>query len=155
VFDGLGGMFGGDDDAEPEDDLEDLEVVRERIERLRAVLRDPARTDFRIVMVPEELSVMESQRLLDRLDGFGIPVGTVVVNRVMQDLADVADVDADWFVTPDLDDCDFCQRRWEVQQGALRDAQDLFRGHDVRRVPLFADEVRGETLLRVVASCLG
>lgn len=157
MFENLGGLFGGGDDGmdqQAEPDLEDLDVLRERIERLRAVLRDPARTDFRIVMVPEELSVMESQRLLDRLEGFGIPVGTVVVNRVMQDLADVADVDADWFVMPDLDECEFCQRRWQVQQNALQEAQDLFRGHDVKRVPLFADEVRGEKLLRVVAACL-
>jgi arsenite-transporting ATPase len=92
--------------------------------------------------------------LLSRLEEFGIPVRTVVVNRVMQDLAEVADVDADWFVSPDLEDCEFCQRRWQVQQQALQEAQDLFRGHDVKRVPLFADEVRGETLLRIVAACL-
>ncbi|RXK48374.1 ArsA family ATPase [Halorientalis pallida] len=151
LFDSL--PFGGGDDDQGAD-MEDLEVLRERIERLRAVLRDPAKTDFRIVMVPEELSVMESQRLLDRLDSFGVPVETVVVNRVMQDLADVADVEGDWFVSPDLDDCEFCQRRWQVQQNALTEAQDLFRGHDVKRVPLFADEVRGENLLRVVAACL-
>ncbi|MFB6085056.1 MAG: ArsA family ATPase [Halorientalis sp.] len=151
LFDSL--PFGGDD-AEQGADVEDLEALRERIERLRSVLRDPAKTDFRIVMVPEGLSVTESQRLLDRLDSFGVPVETVVVNRVMQDLTDVADVEADWFVSPDLDDCEFCQRRWQVQQQALQEAQDLFRGHDVKRVPLFADEVRGETLLRVVAACL-
>jgi arsenite-transporting ATPase len=151
LFDSL--PFGGGDEEQGAD-MEDLEVLRERIERLRAVLRDPAKTDFRIVMVPEELSVMESQRLLDRLESFGVPVETVVVNRVMQDLADVVDVEGDWFVSPDLDDCEFCQRRWQVQQTALKEAQDLFRGHDVKRVPLFADEVRGETLLRVVAACL-
>jgi arsenite-transporting ATPase len=105
-------------------------------------------------MVPEELSVVESQRMLGQLEEFGIPVGTVVVNRVMQDLTEIADVDADWFVSPDLEDCEFCQRRWQVQQRALGEAQDLFRGHEVRRVPLFADEVRGENLLRVVAACL-
>ncbi|MFB6218428.1 MAG: ArsA-related P-loop ATPase, partial [Halobacteriaceae archaeon] len=47
-----------------------------------------------------------------------------------------------------------CQRRWDVQQTALREAQELFRDHEVRRVPLFADEVRGEEMLRVVAACL-
>jgi len=147
-------LFGGEDGSESEADLDDLHVLRERIERLRAILTDPARTDFRIVMVPEELSVVESERLLDRLESFGVPVGTVVVNRVMQDLSEVADVDADWFVVPDLDDCEFCQRRWQVQQDAIERSQDLFRGHDVRRVPLFADEVRGEKLLRIVAACL-
>jgi arsenite-transporting ATPase len=154
MVDSFTGMFGGDDPQEELGDLDDLEVLRERIERLRTVLRDPAKTDFRIVMVPEELSVVESERLLARLEEFGIPVGTIVVNRVMEDLTDVADVDADWFVSPDIENCEFCRRRWSVQQEAIKRSQDVFRGHDVRRVPLFADEVRGEKLLRVVAACL-
>ncbi|QGN07236.1 ArsA family ATPase [Halorhabdus sp. CBA1104] len=148
------GMFGDADEQDIEEGLDDLRVLRERIERLRSILQDPTKTDFRVVMVPEELSVMESERLLDRLAAFDIPVETVVVNRVMEDLADVADVDADWYVSPNLETCEFCQRRWNVQQEALERSQDVFRGHDVRRVPLFADEVRGEQLLRVVAACL-
>jgi arsenite-transporting ATPase len=154
MFDGLTGMF-GDDQPDPEAEMQDLEALREQIERLRDILRDPEKTDFRIVMVPEELSVMESERLLSRLEGFGVPVGTLVVNRVMQDLSDVVDADvADAYVGPNLEDCEFCARRWEVQQGALQRSQDLFRGHDVKRVPLLAEEVRGEDLLRVVAACL-
>ena len=159
MMDSIAGLFGGGDGGEPRPDLDEL---RERIERLRAVLRDPARTDFRVVMVPEEMSVAESERLVDRLDDYGIPVSTIVVNRVMEPLAQVADleapdapaIDPDWVVEPDLDDCDFCQRRWQVQQRALGRATELFRGRDVRRVPLLADEVRGEEALRVVAACL-
>ena len=157
MMDGLKGMLGGGEDEEldPEEDLDDLRVLRDRIEHLRAILRDPQRTDFRVVMVPEEMSVMESERLLARLDEFEIPVGTVVVNKVMEDLADVtADVDAEAFVSPNLDTCEFCQARWDVQQRALARAQEIFRGHDVKRVPLFADEVRGERMLRIVAACL-
>ncbi|WP_256298828.1 ArsA family ATPase [Haloarchaeobius salinus] len=150
---GLGGMFGGGDEATQQSP--DLDELADRIERLRAVLRDRNRTDFRIVMVPEEMSVFESRRLRAQLADFEIPVGTVVVNRVMEDLADVTDaVDADEFVKPNLADCEFCQRRWDVQQSALAEAQELFRGTDVRRVPLFADEVRGERMLRIVAACL-
>jgi len=151
----LGGLFGGGvDEAEMEQGVESLRELSVRVERLRAVLTDPARTDFRVVLVPEAMSVSESKRLVSRLGEFGIPVGTVVVNRVMQPLADVADVDPSWFVAPDLEDCEFCKRRWEVQRGALADAQELFRGHAVKRVPLFAEEVRGETALRVVGACL-
>jgi arsenite-transporting ATPase len=151
MMEGFKGMFGvGGDDAE----APDLDELRDRIERLRAVLQDPTRTDFRVVMVPEEMSVVESERLVARLDEFSIPVNTVVVNRVMENLADVAEVDPEWVVSPNLDDCEFCQRRWDVQQRALRRATDLFRGHDVKRVPLLADEVRGERALRVVAACL-
>jgi len=153
MFEGIKGMFGGGSDADPSADLEQL---RERIERLRGVLRDPSQTDFRVVMIPEEMSVVESERLVDQLDAFGIPVGTLVVNRVMEDLAEITDheVDPEWIVTPNLDDCEFCQRRWGVQQDALQGATDLFRGREVKRVPLLADEVRGEAALRVVAACV-
>ena len=74
--------------------------------------------------------------------------------KMMQDLADVTGVETDWFVAPDLEHCEFCKRRWDVQRGALSRAQDLFRGREVKRVPLFADEVQGEEMLRVVAACL-
>ena len=153
MIENVKGMFGGE--AQVDQGLADLEELGERIEQLRDLLQDPAKTDFRIVMVPEEMSVFESQRLRDQLREFEIPVGTVVVNKVMEDLADVAvDVEAEWFVSPDLDGCAFCQKRWAVQQRALMEAQELFRGTDVRRVPLFADEVRGEEMLRVVAACV-
>jgi arsenite-transporting ATPase len=152
MMDGLKGMFGGGDDAA--DPSADLDELQERIERLRAVLRDPAQTDFRVVTIPEEMSVVESERLVARLDEFGIPVNTLVVNRVMEGVGDVADVDPAWIVEPNPDTCEFCARRWEVQQAALRRATDLFRGRDVKRVPLLANEVRGEDALRVVAACL-
>jgi arsenite-transporting ATPase len=154
MFDGLKGMFGGGSDNP--DPSADLDQLRERIERLRGVLRDPDQTDFRVVMIPEEMSVVESERLVDQLGAFEIPVQTLVVNRVMEDLADITDreVDPDWIVTPNLEDCEFCQRRWQVQQNALQESTDLFRNRDVKRVPLLADEVRGEAALRVVAACL-
>ena len=156
MVEGLKGMF-GEDQPDSTNDLEDLEVLRERIERLRIALSNPERTDFRIVMVPEEMSVRESVRLRDQLEDYGIPVGTVVVNRVMEPLAAVAEAHSTEDASvpePNLEDCAFCQRRWDVQQGALTSAQELFRGTTVRRVPLFADEVRGEEMLTVVADCL-
>jgi len=154
MMEGVKGMFGGEG-VDPEEGFDDLEELGDRVERLRATLRDPSKTDFRVVMVPEEMSVFESQRLLGQLREFEIPAGTVVVNRVMEDLTAVSEAgDADAFVSPDLDDCAFCQRRWQVQQEALAEAQDVFRGHEVKRVPLLADEVRGERALTLVASCL-
>jgi len=154
MFEGIKGMFGGGN--EQGDPMAEMEQLRERIERLRGVLRDPNQTDFRVVMIPEEMSVVESERLVDQLGAFEIPVQTLVVNRVMENLADITDqeIDPDWIVTPNLEDCEFCQRRWQVQQNALAKSTDLFRGRTVKRVPLLADEVRGEAALRVVAACL-
>ncbi|PSQ05909.1 arsenic-transporting ATPase [Halobacteriales archaeon QS_6_71_20] len=155
MMEGMKGLFGMDEGDGEEPDLDEL---KERITRLRETLQDPARTDFRVVMVPEEMSVVESERLVERLGEFSIPVNTLVVNRVMEDPREVAefgaDVDPSWVVTPNLEDCEFCGRRWEVQQDALAAATDLYRGREVKRIPLLADEVRGEAALRVVAACL-
>jgi len=149
---GLSGMFGEEaqDDGGP-----DIEALRARVERLRRTLRDPALTDFRIVMVPEAMSVLESRRLRSQLEEFELPVGTVIVNRVMEEFSDVAGTEGeDVFVSPDTDACEFCRRRWDVQRDALTEAQELFRDTEVKRVPLFADEVRGTRMLRVVGACV-
>lgn len=146
----LSGMFGDDN---PQEDVDSLRAFAERVEQLRAVLRDPAQTDFRVVMVPEELSVLETERLLDQLAAYDIPVETIVVNRLMQDPAEILAGEYD-LVGPDHTGCSFCARRWQVQQRALERAQNIFRGYEVRRVPLFAEEVHGERLLGVVAACL-
>ncbi len=193
MVEGVKGMFGGSD-ADIEEGMQGLDDLQERIVRLRSILQDPSKTDFRVVMVPEEMSVVESERLVKRLNEFEIPVQTLVVNRVMENLADVvtaevetegsADgsetvdsdasgsattetdasdsddaassvvIDPEWIVSPNLESCEFCQRRWQVQQKALAQAMELFRGRDVKRVPLLAEEVQGEAALRVVAACL-
>ena len=152
---GLGDLFGGDDGTEEEPP--GLTELRERVERLRTVLKDPEQTDFRVVTVPEEMSVVEAERLVERLDEYEIPVDTLVVNRVMENLADVTSLaaeDRDLVVSPDTEGCEFCRRRWEVQRSALERATGLFRGRTVRRVPLLAEAVRGDRALRVVAACL-
>ena len=149
----LTGMFGGDEEVDAEQGIEGLRELSDRIEHLRGILRDPTQTDFRVVMVPEELSVVESERLLGRLDEYGVPVSTVVVNRVMQDPSEVLGEAVD-IPGPNHAECSFCARRWDVQQRALARSQELFQGHDVRRIPLFAEEVRGERLLNVVGACL-
>lgn len=153
LMDNITDVFGSTD-TEPEAGLNDLDSFRRGIEQLRSVLRDPHQTDFRIVMVPEHMSVRESRRLKMQLDEFGIPVGTIVVNRVMEPLTDIVDVGAS-IVTPDVTSCAFCQARWSIQQQAIASAQDLFGGHAIKRVPLFAEDLHDEQMLLIVAACLG
>ncbi len=149
---GLAGLFG--DKESVENETASMKELSSKIQRLRAALKDPDRTDFRVVTIPEEMSVTESERLIDRLETFEIPVRTVVVNRVSENLTAATGLDADWFIAPGTEHCEFCRRRWDVQRDALRRAQKLFRGRDVKRVPLFAEPVHGEAMLDVVAHCL-
>ncbi|MFW5965221.1 MAG: ArsA family ATPase [Halodesulfurarchaeum sp.] len=152
LTEGLSGLLG---EVEAAETGPDLEKQLERVEHLEALLTDPTRTEFRIVTVPEELAVEESRRLEATLEAYSIPISMIVVNRVMEPVESVLeDVPEGEFVAPHLGDCPFCSRRWEVQQSALTLAQELFGTYDVKRVPLFAEEVRGEEMLRLVAACL-
>lgn len=152
MMDGLNGLFGESDES---DDMPGLDELRAKIETVRTVLRDPNQTDFRLVVVPETMSIDESQRLVDALAAQQITVGTIVVNRIMEDPAAITETLApDLLASPNIDSCAFCQQRWNVQRSALEQAQSLFQGRSIKRVPLLAKEVRGTTMLDIVGACL-
>lgn len=152
MVEGMSDLFGSEGTAET--GSPGIADIRDQIERLRAVLRDPNRTDFRLVLIPETMSIDESHRLISRLETAQIPVQTVIVNRIMEDPGDVTGTEGVAIVAPDIEHCAFCRERWEVQRKALEEAFDLFRGRDIKRVPLFSQDVRGESMLRAVAQCL-
>jgi len=64
---------------------DDFEAMASRMEDVRDLLTDPDRVDFRVVCLPEPMAVAETTRLVDQLTDRGIPVETVVVNRVLTD----------------------------------------------------------------------
>lgn len=131
----LGGGEGEEGDEETEAEGDKLEELKERIERVREKLIDPEQTEFRVVLIPESMAVLETERLIERLSRFDIPVRTVVVNKVMEDVNE---------------DCEFCRDRWEVQRRNLEDAEEKFQDLEVVRLPLMSEEVRGvEALERV------
>lgn len=152
MMEGFNGLFGENEDGM---DAPGLDELRTNIETVRAVLRDPTQTDFRLVVVPETMSIDESQRLIDALASQEITVGTIVVNRIMEDPAAITDeIQSDVLATPNIDSCSFCQQRWDVQRTALENAQSLFQNRAVKRVPLLAADVRGTAMLDIVAACL-
>jgi arsenite-transporting ATPase len=64
---------------------DEFEAIASRMEDVRALLMDPDRVDFRVVCLPESMAVAETERLIDQLTEFGVPVQTCVVNRVLTD----------------------------------------------------------------------
>ncbi|MFB6127886.1 MAG: ArsA family ATPase [Halolamina sp.] len=97
-----------------------LDTLQRKLESVSRRLQDPDRTEFRAVTVAEQLSIAETDRLLDELAASGIPVGDVLANKVLLD--------------PD-EDCETCQARHREQQDALDAARERFDA-TVREVPL-------------------
>lgn len=62
---------------------DDFEAMAGRMDRVRILLTDPERVDFRVVCLPEPMAVAETTRLVAQLATAGVPVETVVANRVL------------------------------------------------------------------------
>ena len=64
--------------------MEYLVNFRERISHARDLLTDPAQTAFFVVTLPEALPIAVIKRFIQWFHDFGIPVGGVIVNMLIQ-----------------------------------------------------------------------
>ncbi|MGH2652723.1 MAG: ArsA family ATPase, partial [Actinomycetota bacterium] len=119
-----------------EDDplMEYLLSFRGRIEHARELLTDPARTGFFFVTLPEALPIAVIRRFIAWFTDFGIPVGGVVVNQVIQDEPGT--------VAPE-----FVLNRMAMQHEHLEQIGRDFAGMVRGVLPLYDDEIRGVTSL--------
>jgi len=104
---------------------------RDRMAHARELLTDPAQTAFFFVTLPEALPIAVITRFIGWFHEFGIPVGGVVVNM----LIDKAQVRAD---SPE-----FVRNRVAMQDRYMDDIWQKFDGMVRATVPLYETEVRG------------
>src|ERR1019366_672721 len=116
--------------------MDHLISFRDRMEHARVLLTDPALTAFYFVTLPEALPIAVVTRFIQWFKGFGIPVGGVLVNMVIDPAS----------VGPDA--ADFVKNRVAMQQEHMRTIWREFDGSVRALVPLFDTEVRGVPLLQ-------
>jgi arsenite-transporting ATPase len=117
---------------------------RDRMEHARVLLTDPAQTAFFFVTLPEALPIAVITRFIGWFHEFGIPVGGVIVNMVI-DKGQVA-----------ADAPDFVRNRVAMQDHYMDDIREKFDGLVRASVPLYENEVRGvPALTRMGAAMFG
>ncbi len=104
---------------------------RDRMEHARVLLTDEQQTAFFFVTLPEALPIAVITRFIGWFHDFGIPVGGVVVNM----LIDRTQVET---TSPD-----FVKNRLAMQDRYMDDIWEKFDGMVRARVPLYETEVRG------------
>jgi arsenite-transporting ATPase len=127
---------------EEKDPLMDyLLSLRERMGRAKELLTDAEQTAFFFITLPEALPIAVIKRFIGWFDEFGIPVGGVVVNLLIDKQS----------VAPDAPD--FVLNRIAMQDEYMDEIWHTFP--DVRAiVPLFETEVRGVEMLERTAQHL-
>ncbi len=118
--------------------LATLEERRARFHRTRAVITDRQRTGFVFVLVPERLSLLETQRAVQTVAKHGIPVRALVVNRV----------------TPEPTVGARFERRRQLEQECLQTIRTTLAEYPVFQVPLLEIDNGGPATLDRIASHL-
>jgi arsenite-transporting ATPase len=118
--------------------MEYLLNFRRRMENAKTLLTDDAKTAFFFITLPEALPIAVIKRFIAWFHDFGIPVGGVVINMLI-DKATISD-----------DVPEFVRNRVAMQDEYMEDIWRSFS--DVRGiVPLFETEIRGVEMLRRTA----
>ena len=132
----IGNMFGAvkrmfsREEKKEDNSLEVLERLNNSIINAREDLTNPIKNSFIIVMIPEEMAITETGRLLNELVKNNIPVSNIVVNQVYQDATEL---------------CEFCKARRKMQGKNLVKINEIFRENlhkNLIEVPLFKEEIR-------------
>lgn len=107
---------------------------RDRMEHARVLLTDPKLTAFFFATLPEALPIAVVTRFIQWFHDFGIPVGGVVVNMLI-DRAQEAGA------------AEFVKNRIAMQQEHMETIWQKFDGSVRSIVPLFETEIRGVPML--------
>jgi len=115
---------------------------QERMAHAKELLTDAALTSFFFVTLPEALPIAVIRRFIQWFDDFGIPVGGVVVNMVIN--PDEVSEDAPEFV----------RNRVAMQAGYMDEIGQSFDKMVRAVIPLYETEVRGVQMLSRTADSL-
>lgn len=144
----FGNMFGAikriftREEKKEDNSLKILERLNNSILNARDDLTNPLKNSFVIIMIPEEMAITETGRLLNELIKNNIPVSNIVVNQLYQDPSDL---------------CNFCRARREMQQRNLIKIREIFNeklGKNLIEIPLFKEEIRKYSKLKELGKYL-
>jgi arsenite/tail-anchored protein-transporting ATPase len=119
-----------------EDPLMDyLLNFKERMAKARSLLTDDNLTAFFFATLPESLPIAVITRFINWFHEFGIPVGGVIVNGIIQKEQLGADAP------------DFVRHRVEMQEEHMAEIWSIFKDQVRATIPLFETEVKGAAML--------
>jgi len=126
------------DEEEEDRALEDMEETKKQIREARGIMADPERTSFKTVVIPEEMSIYESERAMEALNKNNMHTDGIIVNQIQ----------------PEEADCDFCKARRDIQEKRLEMIKEKFGDQVIAEIPLLNHEVKGMDELKQIGEIL-
>jgi arsenite-transporting ATPase len=107
-------------------------------EKVVSFIRDPQRSEFVIVTIPEALGVKQTERIIKDFDEYQLKVNHLIVNYVIREA-----------------DCNFHKMRKEMQGNYIQILKDLY-SHRIQLIelPLMAHEIKGVERIKRISEFL-
>jgi len=116
--------FSGKYNPDEGDDF--LLSMKKTVKKIDGLLRDNHRCEFIPVIIPEEMAILETERLVNKLKNYGIKVRQLVINNVLES-----------------QECGFCRAKNIEQEKDVKRIKEKFNGLIITITPLESNEVKG------------
>jgi len=116
--------FAGKYDPDKGDDF--LLSMKKTVKKIEDLLHDQNRCEFIAVTIPEDMAVLETQRLINSLGKYGIKVRQLVINNVLES-----------------DGCEFCREKRKEQDKYINLIREKFNGLKTTIIPSCPHEIKG------------
>jgi len=106
-----------------------IQILNKRKEQFsfgRKMMTDPEQTEFFFVLNAEKMPILETERAIKFLCRFSIPVGGIVVNKIIPEEAG-----------------DFFEKRRQAQENYLEDIKSRFGQYRIVRLPMLESDIQG------------
>jgi len=120
--------------------LKELESIRDRIVSFSKLITDPKGTAFTMVLVPEKMAIVDTERALKMFEELGLKMSGVVVNQVYPPV-----------ILKDPRAPEYLKKKVEAQRPFLREIYEKFGDMILAILPMFRREPRGLEMIRAVA----
>jgi arsenite-transporting ATPase len=118
-----------------------LEIIsgwEDLAEKVVNFIRDPQKSEFIIVTIPEALGVRQTERIIKDFDEYQLKVHYLIVNYVIEKA-----------------DCEFHRMRSEMQQGYIKILGDQYSQRiQLIQTPLFPHEIKGVERIKKISDIL-
>ena len=110
----------------PDEGDDFLVRMKKTVKGIEGLLKDQNKCEFIAITIPEEMAILETQRLIGDLGKYGIRVKHLVINNVIESKG-----------------CAFCKERRTQQDRYISEIRKKFSNLKTTIVPLQAGEVKG------------
>ena len=127
-------------DGEPVEDpiFEKLQARKQKFVKVRDILLDQKKTGYAFVLNAERLPILETQKAIEMLEKQNMNVSTIFVNKIIPEHADGV----------------FMENRRENERPYLQQIHEIFRKHEIIKIPLFEHDISNVAQLRKYACTL-